>query len=322
MNSDGIKGHQRQIKNLEFLLQNGKIPQVVLFTGCSGIGKKLIAKKFLNALFCKSKNPPCLTCSVCKQIEHDTFPDFIELHPNEKGIIPIGTEEYHETGTVRWLIEKLAVKSISGKIGVLIDGIDRIGEEGQNALLKTIEEPSQDSNFILITSNKNNLLPTILSRCTEIRFFPLSVINIRELIFKDNFLNLSESEMEFIVEISGGSLDIAGILADSDLFNKIIQICQSIFFSISEDKVIDVDLAPFQNKIKTEILLDIIINIFRLNLIKVIRKDTVINHELSGFFIKDEKKILNLLKALILLKKNEAYNLNFKYALKGLLYSL
>jgi DNA polymerase III subunit delta' len=325
MNVEGIKGHQRQIRNLEFLLKSNKIPQTILFSGASGIGKKLLAQRFLNSFFCKDTNPPCLSCPSCKQIAHETFPDFIEIHPNEKGIIPIGSEDVREPGSVRWLIDRLSAKSISGSKAILIDGIDRITEEGQNALLKTIEEPSQGTCFILITSNRNNLLPTILSRCTEIRFFPLPDSNVKEIMLKKNFPDFADSDPDFtdmIVKISGGSMEIAEMLEDRDIFNKIIDVCRAVSSFFNEEKIFDVDFGLIKDKIKIELFLDIVINIFRLNLLMVIKNDKNIYPELNDVLLDDEKKILNLLRVLISLKKSEEYHLNIKYSFKGLLYSL
>jgi DNA polymerase III subunit delta' len=321
MNVEGIKGHQRQIRNLEFLLKSNKIPQVILFTGASGIGKKLVAKRFLNSFFCGNPNPPCLSCPVCRQIAHDTSPDFIGIYPNEKGVIPIGGEDVRETGSVRWLIDRLSAKSISGRKAILIDGIDRITEEGQNALLKTIEEPSQGTCFILITSNRNNLLPTILSRCTEIRFFPLSDSDVKEIMLKNNFSDFVNNDIELRIKISGGSIEIAEILEDHDIFKSIIEVCRAISLFYNEKEIFEVDFSVIQNKIKIELFLDIIINIFRQNLLMVIKNEKNIYPELNAVFLDDEKKILDLLKVLISLKKSEAYHLNIKYSFKGLLYS-
>ncbi len=325
MNVEGIRGHQRQIKNLEFLLKSNKVPQAILFTGASGIGKKLLAKRFLSSLFCKNPNPPCLSCASCRQIEHETHPDFIEINPNEKGVIPIGNEDTREAGSVRWLIDRLTAKSISGSKAVLIDGIDRITEEGQNALLKTIEEPSHGTCFVLITSNRNNLLPTILSRCTEIRFSPLSGPDVKETLMKKNLSGLSNDDPDFIdmiVKISGGSMEIAEILNDSDIFEKIIGICRAISLFFKEEKIFDFDFGVIRNKIKIELFLDIILNIYRLNLLTVIKKEKINFPGLNGLFLDSEKKVLNLLKVLISLKRSEGYHLNIKYSFKGMLYSL
>jgi DNA polymerase III subunit delta' len=325
MNAEGIKGHQRQIRNLEFLLKSNKIPQAVIFTGSAGTGKRLLAKRFLNALFCKSANPPCLSCLICRQIDHETFPDLIELSPNEKGIIPIGDEDSSERGSVRWLINRLTARSISGKTGILIDGVDRITEEGQNALLKTIEEPSSGTCFLMISSNRNNILQTILSRCTEIRFFPLSDSDVKEIMNSNSFINnLSSSpdglDNDTIAGLSGGSVEIAKLIADADTFNNIIGICKAISTFLCEDQIFDADIGVIQNKIQSELFLDVIINIFRQNLLAVIRQKHNISPLMNDVFINDKQKIINIIKILIFLKRSSSNNLNIKYAFKGLLY--
>ncbi|MBN2039219.1 MAG: AAA family ATPase [Spirochaetes bacterium] len=317
MNTEGIIGHQRQIKNLEFLLKSENIPQTILFTGIGGIGKSLIAKRFINALFCKSENPPCLACSVCRQFAGEAFPDFVEISPNEKGIIPIGSENNHERGTVRWLIQRSSSKSISGRYGVIIDGVDRITEEGQNALLKTIEEPGSGSCFLLICSNRNNLLSTILSRCLEVRFLPLSEAELREILTKKD---IPVRELDLFIKLSGGSIEIVDILSDRENFDEIIEICKIISDYLKENGIIESGRIAVKN-IKTELLLDIIINIYRLNFISLLKNETVIHSEIENIFLNSADDVSDLLKILLYLKGNGLHNINIKYAIKGMLYN-
>ena len=176
MNTAGIIGHSRQIKILEVLRRNDDIPQTILFSGKSGIGKKLVARRLLASLFCEAGDPPCLKCPSCLQAAGGTFPDIIELGPDEKGSIPIGDADRSEPGSVRWLIDRLSKKSISGTYGVLIDGAESISAAGQNALLKTIEEPQAGAHIIIITANRSLILPTILSRCMNLPFYPACAV--------------------------------------------------------------------------------------------------------------------------------------------------
>ncbi len=319
MNTDGIIGHKKQITNLKYLIERDCIPQAILFTGPSGIGKKIIAKRFLNALFCKSKIPPCLSCPVCNQVANGSFPDFIEIIPNEKGIIPIGSEGKLENGSIRWLIDRLSRKSFHGKTGIIIDGVDKITEEGQNALLKTIEEPSLGAYFILISSNRSTLLPTILSRCSEIRFYPLPNNVIKDMLDKKG---LPEPDSDFIAKISGGSLEIASILSSGDTMKKILAICSEISSFLRTESIPDIDLEALQKEIGFNQLLDIIISIFRQNLLSLIRKEKSINPYIEDLFIEDTQDILNIIKIFIALKKSKTQNLNIRHTIKGMLYSL
>lgn len=324
MNFDGIKGHKKQIEYLDFLLKKNIIYPVLLFTGQSGTGKKIIARRFANALFCRGENPPCFNCSICRQIEKRSFPDFIEIFPNERNIIPIGSEDKRDEGSIRWLIDKLSRKSITGKTVVIIDGIDKIHEEGQNALLKTIEEPSNDVHFILISSNTSAILPTIMSRCTYIRFNPLSEDDIKSIL--NNYVK-SEYDLNFISGVSGGSVEIGLFLIDNENIDNIMNICSEISLYINKGDILNLNISEIQKKTGSRILLDLLINIYRKNLISLINDDKKYfsNIKMSSFpddiVIYKIDKIIELLKMLISLKRMESQNINLKHALKGLLYS-
>src|SRR5208337_5161192 len=133
MNTTGIIGHTRQLDILNLLFWNETIPHTMLFTGMTGIGKKLVARRFLTALFCAAEEPPCMKCPACLQAAGKTLPDIIELTPDDKETIPIGDTDRSEEGSVRWLIDRLSKKSLSGKFGVLIDRAESISIPGQNA---------------------------------------------------------------------------------------------------------------------------------------------------------------------------------------------
>ncbi len=318
MNTAGIIGHKRQIDHLNNLIKNQNIPHTVLFTGPSGIGKKSIAQKFISTFFCKNDNSPCLSCPVCSQIKQGTFPDYIEIAPNEKGIIPIGNEEKLEPGSVRWLIGRLTKRSLFGKTGVVIDGVDRITEEGQNALLKTTEEPSLEAYFILVSSNRAKILPTILSRCSEIRFHPLTDNEIRQIL---KIKNLPLHDSELVTYLSGGSVETASILAEGETLDEILSVCGRISSYWKSSAIFNVDLTPLQKKIGHTKLLDIIITLFRRNLLFNIKHDDPVPPSLKEIFIDNSEFISYLIKIFLALKKSESQNINIKHALKGMIYA-
>jgi len=321
MNFDGIIGHKKQLKRLDLLLKNECIPQTMLFTGPSGIGKAMIAKRFINAQFCKTphSHSPCLSCSVCKQIDMDVLPDFLELSPNESDIIPIGSEDKKEPGSVRWLIDRLSRKSFLGRKGVIIDGVDKTTEEGQNALLKTIEEPSDNTSIILIASSKARLIPTIISRCLEFRLYPLSE---EELIKILDGMNIEMTNISFITRLAGGSVEIALMLLNKDVINEILGICEKISAFLRDGTILDINFTEIQNMIGKEELINIIINIYRQNLLSIIKDDMSIFSNFRDIYINDIQKIYYLLRTLLTLEKLEPYNLNIRNAIKGMLYFL
>jgi DNA polymerase III subunit delta' len=317
MNTTGIIGHTRQLDILNLLFWNKTIPHTMLFTGMTGIGKKLVARRFLTALFCGAKEPPCLECPACLQAAGRTLPDIIELSPDDKGNIPIGDTDRSEEGSVRWLIDRLSKKSLSGKFGVLIDGAELISVPGQNALLKTIEEPQEGAHIIITTSKKSLILPTIQSRCMELSFNPLSSEEIKEVLARRS----GSSDPEFISALSGGSAEIALILSKSDTRDMISEICGEIGQHLSKGERLKFDFTSLQKKISMDNLLSILINIYRAILSSSIA-DAPLDSYLTDIIIEDRQKLIKLIKILLALKKGLANNLNIRNALKGMLYSI
>ena len=292
------------------------VPHTLLFSGPPGVGKKLAARRFLNSLFCPGENPPCLKCAACLQIAGGVHPDIIELLPDDKGRIPIGSQDREEPGSVRWLIDRLSKRSISGICGVIIDGIESISIAGQNALLKTIEEPQPGTHIVLLASNKSQILPTILSRSSEISFQPLLEHEVEELLCR-----LLPGHDRLIAEISGGSIELALILAESETMPMIMELCKSITRHIARGIPFDYDVTRFQKSIGYESLLDILISIYRTILLSSLyRRD--VDVKLHDITMSDEKKIAKLLKIFLALKKGLIQNLNIKISLKGMLYAI
>lgn len=162
---DKIIGHEKQKQILKKMIDEDKIGHAYLFTGKDGIGKKLVAIEFAK--------------QVMSSETSDSFneTDFKIILP-EKDSIKI--EE------VRSLIDEVYLKTTYSKRKVIIiDDADKMNMNAQNALLKVLEEPPVYATLILITSNKDKIIKTILSRVTEIKFSPLSNEELLEIIGKD-----------------------------------------------------------------------------------------------------------------------------------------
>jgi len=315
MKTEGIIGHKIQLSRIDMMLKNNMIPQTMLFSGISGIGKKKIARCFFKTLFCENDDGPCLKCPSCIRIEKGSHGDMIEVQPNEKGIIPIGKSD--EEGTVRWLIDRLSKKSFSGGYGVIINGVEKIPVQGQNALLKTIEEPSAGTKIILITSNRSLMLPTILSRCTEISFQQLSSREIRAILEKHDI----GGDIELLSEMSGGSVELAEILSDDDIFSGILGIASDISSFLINGKLLELNIDDIQKKVGIEHLLFILVNLYRMVLIGNLG-GSELNSVPGDIIIDDDMKLRKLIKILISLRKGISNNLNIRHALKAMLYSI
>ncbi len=114
---------------------------------------------------------PCTGCRVCRQLEQGTYSEFYTLSPVGKMyFIKIGERGKPEPNTLRYFEEQFHLTSTGGanrKVGVIYDA-DRMNDESQNALLKTLEEPPPETLLILTTGNPASLLPTTRSRCQQI----------------------------------------------------------------------------------------------------------------------------------------------------------
>jgi DNA polymerase-3 subunit delta' len=163
-----IVGQERALKILFGMLKRNRVPSAMLFSGDTGIGKRLAAVSYAKALNCLDPAgfDCCDACASCKKIDAASHPDVTFTFP-EKGEIKIDA--------VRKLEETLFLKSLEGRKKIaIVDDADAMNINAANAFLKTLEEPPQDSLIILLSSNPGSLPDTIRSRCIAIRFYPLS----------------------------------------------------------------------------------------------------------------------------------------------------
>ena len=153
-----VVGHQKQ---LDFLYQSalgGRLSHAYIFSGPSRVGKKAVALEWLAHVF-----------SVGLQ-EGKAHPDFLFVGPLTDPKTGIVNKEI-EIGQIRGLIERLQLKpSVAPFKAAIIDSAHLMNAESQNALLKTLEEPSPNTVIILIADNASRLLPTIVSRSVVIKF--------------------------------------------------------------------------------------------------------------------------------------------------------
>lgn len=155
-----ILGQERVKKSLQNALEVGTITNAYLFTGPEGVGKRLIAEDFAEKLLgVRLENSPDYRCISAK-----------------KGESSIKIDQ------IRSMIADMSIKPHGDYKIFLIDDADKLTVQAQNALLKTLEEPSAYGIIILVTRNDQALLDTIRSRCMEIKFAPLASGDIRRIL--------------------------------------------------------------------------------------------------------------------------------------------
>ncbi len=166
-------GHERPKAILKASILHDRVAHAYLFYGEEGIGKKQAAFLFAQAINCDRDYGPdgpdaCGACRSCQQIENRTHPDFILIEPDRELANPqIKIEQ------VRELEEQIVYRPLLGRRKIcVIDDADRLTQGAANALLKTLEEPTAHSLFLLVTSRPAALPATVRSRCQGIRFVP------------------------------------------------------------------------------------------------------------------------------------------------------
>lgn len=162
-------GHSFQWNILKKMAENDRVPHALLFSGQEKIGKKKVAFEYVKLLNCESKEiavRPCNVCLACKLVASKKHPDIFFL---EQGKEEIKIDQIRDLQ--KWLILK---PQLANRKMVILDEAHLLNVEAANCFLKTLEEPTGQSIFILITSHPDVLLPTIRSRVSNIKFFPVA----------------------------------------------------------------------------------------------------------------------------------------------------
>jgi DNA polymerase-3 subunit delta' len=164
-----VAGHAAAVARLRRVAAEGRVPGAVLLLGPPGVGKRVLADAFAARLLCQAPvaDDACGVCAQCTRVAAGTHPD-VHVITREEERRDVRIEQVREL--TRWLT--LQPLMAARKVG-LLDDAHCLNEHGQNALLKTLEEPPGASTLVLIASSAALLLPTVRSRCQVVRLDPL-----------------------------------------------------------------------------------------------------------------------------------------------------
>lgn len=208
---------QRTAKSRIRPLLLGNPEQAYLITGPEGIGKRLFAAAMAKALLCEAPNEDggCGTCGPCRYFAEKTHPDFIHLSP-QSGEKMIRVASIRE----RVVRDIFMFPQISNRKIYLIEA-DYLNEEGQNALLKTLEEPPAKAILILTAADTDRLLDTVVSRSVRISLTPNTEREIIKIL--KNVKNTDEKDALPIASLSKGIPGLALKMADDESLSEIIE---------------------------------------------------------------------------------------------------
>jgi len=169
-----IIGHERAVAYLNQGLSTNQVSHAYLISGPAHIGKTTLALDFARALNCTESDPPCGMCSSCRRIPKGLHPDVHLLGEDvATGDLGSGRTEI-SIDEVRDLRRQGSLKPFEGRRRVfIINGAEWLSREASNALLKTLEEPPDDTILILISSDLALISETLRSRCQSVTLQPL-----------------------------------------------------------------------------------------------------------------------------------------------------
>ena len=214
VNFKDVIGQKDVMRYINNAVSTGKISHAYIVNGERGSGKKLIASLFAAALLCESDGvEPCNKCHSCIQVDTGNHPDLIRLVREKENTISV--EEVREQ-----INNTVSIKPYQSNYKIyIIPGADKMTVQAQNALLKTIEEPPSYAVIILITTNQEAFLPTILSRCVQLKLKPLKDFTVKSYLVEH--LGVAEKEAEICAAFARGNLGKAIHLAASDEFKEL-----------------------------------------------------------------------------------------------------
>ena len=202
---DEIKTH---LKNA---IRTGQVSHAYIISGEKESGKRMLAEAFACTLLCdEGGDDACGNCKSCRQTEGHNNPDLIYV-THEKTGISVNDIRQQVNATV-----DLKPFSHARKI-YIIDEAEKMNEIAQNALLKTIEEPPSYVTIILLTTNENVFLQTILSRCIRLSLKPVHPDKIRKYLMQKH--GIPDYHADMCIAFAQGNMGKALQLAASEEFN-------------------------------------------------------------------------------------------------------
>ncbi|MGN8801444.1 DNA polymerase III subunit delta' [Candidatus Merdisoma sp. HCP28S3_D10] len=209
-----ILGHEQIIEHLQNAIQMKKVSHAYILDGEEGAGKMMLARAFAQTLQCERGGiEPCGECHSCKQALSGNQPDIITVSHEKPA--SIGVEDIRGQ-----LCGDIQIKPYSSPYKIyIVDEAEKMTVQAQNALLKTIEEPPAYGVILLLTTNADAFLPTILSRCVTLKLRPVKSEVIRAYLMEK--YQIPDYQADVCTAFARGNVGKAQRLAQSEQFAEL-----------------------------------------------------------------------------------------------------
>ncbi len=228
MSFDSVVGQSALTTTLKNAVKSGKLAHAYLFCGPRGVGKTTCARIFAKAINCQNptaEGEACNECESCKAFNEQRSYNIFELDAASNNSVE----------NIKTLMEQTRIPPQVGKYKVfIIDEVHMLSTAAFNAFLKTLEEPPAHVVFILATTEKHKILPTILSRCQIYDFERITVpgiINHLKMVAEKEGITYEEEALNVIAEKADGGMRDA-----LSVFDQAASFCQG---NITYQKVIE-----------------------------------------------------------------------------------
>lgn len=230
---------QEQIKeHLQNALKTNKVSHAYILNGEKNSGKEFIAKIFASALQCEKTGislgmaEPCGECHSCIQMAGKNQPDVIYVTHEKPGSIGVEDIRSQINGDV-------AIKPYSSprKVYIINEG-EKMTVQAQNALLKTLEEPPEYTVILILTTNMESLLPTILSRCVALNMKPVRDSQVKKFLMET--MRIPDYKADICVAFARGNVGKAKMLASSEEFDNVKEEAVTLLKYINEMEISEI----------------------------------------------------------------------------------
>ena len=234
-----IIGHGQIIEHLQNAIRMNRVSHAYILNGPDKSGKMMLAEAFAIALQCEKKGVEgCMECHSCKQAVNHNQPDIIYLQ-HEK-VNTISVNDIREQ-----VNHDIVIKPYSSPYKIyIIDEAEKMNQQAQNALLKTIEEPPSYAVILLLTTNADSFLPTILSRCIRLNLKAVANEEIRSHLMSN--YQIPDYRADISVAFAQGNVGKAIELAVSEDFNELKDSAVQLMLRIKEIEVYEMGEAVKQ----------------------------------------------------------------------------